>query len=311
MDIIELIDSGKIKRFFRSRRKLNTPGLIYHITQRAAGKEPLFIEDDDYMAMLVLMKEVFQTQNMNTYAFCLMPNHIHLLVSPKERNLFETMRMLFSRYASRFNKKYQRKGHLFGGPYRQAVCLDDSYMLAASLYIHLNPVRAGLTSDPLKYRWTSIRLYLRKPKKKSFVNADFILSLLSDQGDRELTGAREEYLKLLKQGSRLNSDEVLETEEAIEKFLSRLKALVPLVFKGLARNRKISEELGFKLASMDEIEGMIEEVRKNAKVRDPQTRQARKYLIEQLLARGFKKGEIAEKLGVSRKTVYNTLRCSP
>ena len=55
MDPIELIEKGMIKRFFRSRRKLNSPGLIHHITQRAAGKEPLFLEKDDYMAMLVLM----------------------------------------------------------------------------------------------------------------------------------------------------------------------------------------------------------------------------------------------------------------
>ena len=71
-----------------------------------------------------------------------MPNHVHLLLSPTESNLYDAMRDVFARYAMMFNRKYERKGHLFGGPYRQAVCLDDSYLLAASLYIHLNPVKA-------------------------------------------------------------------------------------------------------------------------------------------------------------------------
>ena len=71
----------------------------------------------------------------------------------------EAMRNLFSLYARVFNKKYKRRGHLFGGPYRQAVCLDDSYLLSVSLYIHANPVRAGIVGAPQDYRWSSIRLY--------------------------------------------------------------------------------------------------------------------------------------------------------
>ena len=67
------------------------------------------------------------------YAFCLMENHAHILLSPREENLYDAMRDLFSRYAMRFNKKYERKGHLFGGPYRQAVCLDDSYASCCSI----------------------------------------------------------------------------------------------------------------------------------------------------------------------------------
>ena len=77
-----------------------------------------------------------------------MPNHVHFLLRQNEANLHEAMRDLFSRYARRHNKKYERKGHLFGGRYRQAVCLDESYFLAVSLYIHLNPVRAGLVVQP-------------------------------------------------------------------------------------------------------------------------------------------------------------------
>ena len=90
--------------------------------------------------MLSAMKKITQKRSLDIYAFCLMPNHIHLLVSPREDELQESMRDLFSRYAMIFNRKYERKGHLFGGPYRQAVCLDDTYLLAASLYIHISVI---------------------------------------------------------------------------------------------------------------------------------------------------------------------------
>ncbi|MDZ7696567.1 MAG: transposase [Deltaproteobacteria bacterium] len=145
----ELIRQGKIKRIFRAKQKLTVPDIVSHITQRAAGKEPLFLEEADYLFMLANMKDITQKRSLEMFAFCLMPNHIHLLVSPREGELNEAMRDLFSRYAMMFNRKYERKGHLFGGPYRQAVCLDDAYLLVASLYIHMNPVRAGLVEDPV------------------------------------------------------------------------------------------------------------------------------------------------------------------
>jgi len=177
MDPIDLIKQGKITRYFRATRKLNAPNIVSHITQRAAGKESLFLEDNDYLFMLGLLKESVQNYSLNMYGFCLMPNHVHLLFSTTEDNLYATMQNLFSKYAMRFNQKYERKGHLFGGPYRQAVCLDDSYLLAASLYIHMNPVKAGLVSEPISYRWSSYRLYCDEDAPKSFIDPDFILGL--------------------------------------------------------------------------------------------------------------------------------------
>jgi len=166
MDLEDLIRSGKIKRFFRATRKLNVPQLVLHVTQRAAGKEPLFLEDADYLYLVWLLKEISTSHHLKIYAFCLMPNHLHLLFSTEEPNLYDAMRDLFARYATRFNRKYGRRGHLFGGPYRQAICLDDSYLIAASLYLHLNPVRANLADDPQVYRWSSCRLYCDSRAKK-------------------------------------------------------------------------------------------------------------------------------------------------
>ena len=75
MDPLDLIEQGKISRYFRATRKLNTPNLVSHITQRAAGKDSLFLEDSDYLFMLGLLKEVAYNYSLTIYAFCLMANH--------------------------------------------------------------------------------------------------------------------------------------------------------------------------------------------------------------------------------------------
>ena len=304
MDALELIRQGKIKRYFRATRKLNVAGIVCHVTQRAAGKEPLFLEDSDYLFMLGLLKEIANNYSLNMYAFCFMPNHAHLLFSPREDNLYDAMRDLFSRYAMKFNRKYERKGHLFGGPYRQAVCLDDSYLLAASLYIHMNPVKAALVPDPLSYRWSSCRLYYEDNAPKSFVDPDFILRLLSEEGIEN----KKKYRLLLKQSSELETVHVLEQEDAIERFRSKLSSIFPSLFKMVDKKRQIAKFLGIDLVGMEELEKQIETIGKENSSSKPESRKAKKYLIEQLISRGYTRVEIAERLGVSRKTIYNILK---
>lgn len=304
MNPLELIRDGKIKRYFRATRKLNAPNMVSHITQRAAGKEPLFLEDGDYLSMLGFLKEIANNCMLRIYAFCLMPNHIHLLLSPEEKNLYDAMRDLFSRYAMKFNRKYERKGHLFAGPYRQAVCLDDSYLLAVSLYIHLNPVKAGFVSNPQNYRWSSCRLYYEDNAPKSFIDPDFILRLLSDSE----IGNKEKYRVLLNQGREPVTLNVLEQEDAIERFQSKLFSMFPSIFKMVGKKRQLAELLGIDLPTMEQIEKQIENVENENYNSMPESRKAKKYLIEQLISRGYKRSEIADKIGVSRKTVYNILK---
>jgi putative transposase len=233
MDLEDIIKRSGKGRFFRSTRKLNQAQLVSHITQRAAGREPLFVEDEDYLFLLGWLKDWVQETEVTLYAFCFMPNHVHLLISPKQDNLYGAMRNLFSRYARHFNRKYERKGHLFGGPYRQAVCSDEKYLLAASLYIHLNPVRAGLAVSPQTYRWSSSRLYSDKAVANSFVDSSFILGLISD----DYLVAQQTYKLLLQQASGLKVDEVLEVEGAINRLQEKLKKLVPAVWNGITLGR--------------------------------------------------------------------------
>ena len=306
MDPLDLITKHKIKRYFRATRKLNAPNIVSHITQRAAGKEPLFLEETDYLIMLGLMKEIAQNYELNIFAFCLMPNHTHFLLSQGQENLYDAMRDLFSRYAMKFNWKYERKGHLFGGPYRQAICLDDSYLLAASIYIHLNPVRAGLATEPLAYRWSSCRLYYEDNSPNAFIDPLFILNLLSEN----TVESKARYRRLLNKGSELEADHVLEQEDSIERFRSKLASFFPSIFRRAEKKGQVAGMLGIDLLSFEELEKQIEAVKDGHFPNKPDSRKAKKYLIEQLIARGFKRKEIAQRLDISPKTVYNILKTS-
>jgi len=300
---IDELESGRIKRFFSARRKINAPGVISHVTQRASGAEKLFHEEDDYLEMLARLKQISQTYELEFVAFILMANHIHLLLLQREANLNEAMRDLFSKYARRHNKKYERKGHLFGGRYRQAVCLDEAYFIAVSLYIHLNPVRAGLVLQPRDYRWSSCRLFTDSDVGESFVSPQKILELLSLDSLR----AKDIYREMLEEGRKIKMGEVLEDRRAIHDLQTNLSGVFHL-FRKLAKLRKDDRPKHWRDSDLDQ---RILSFAGDGIHRLPSDKTAKKYLVEQLISRGFTRKEIAQKLGISRKTIYNLLAQPP
>ncbi len=297
-------DRTEKRRIFRARKKLNQAGLISHITQRAPGKEKIFHEEEDYLTMLWLLKDVAFRFEIKFYAFCLLSNHVHFLLQSTQENLSQAMHSIFFRYGMRYNRKYERRGHVFGAPYRQAVCLDDSYFLTASVYIHLNPVRAGLVDKAEDYNWSSCSLYCSPtPAHQSFVTTDRVLSLINS--DQDL--ARTRYSSFLHKGKEVEHDNVMEQETAIEKLVSRLADLFPQQFKKTKTKLTSLRPAEEVIIDQPDLEEMLKRVH-DCKPRSAKTQKAKKYLIQQLLARGYKRSEIAAKFGVSRKTIYNILQ---
>jgi putative transposase len=298
-NVLDLIEQGKIKRTFRAREKFSYPEACCHITQRAPGREMLFLEEADYLSMLRLLKEKSQRFDFELYSFSLMPNHVHLQIKLKKDNLAIAMKSIFENYARSFNRKYERKGHVFCGPYRQALCLDDSYVLAVSIYIHLNAVRAGLVVRPWEYRWSSCNLYVLSTQKQSFVNEKFILETLN----KDMQQALKIYQKLLVEASTIKTEEVWERSDVLDLFKARLFKTVPdlvELWKKVLKEQKDVLKEGL-------LNDRIEELKKKERLRSPQELQARKYLIEQLIARGFSVAQIAEKFNISRQGIYNSL----
>ncbi|OPX18348.1 hypothetical protein BXT86_01670 [candidate division WOR-3 bacterium 4484_100] len=290
---MELIRQGKVKRYFRARHKLSFPGAISHITQRAPGKEMLFIDASDYLFMIHLIKESAKRYNLRFYSFALMPNHLHLLLQTEKNNLSNALKRTFNSYAFYFNRKYERKGHVFCGRFRQALCFDDTYFLASSIYIHMNPVVAGLSKSVAGYRWSSIKPFIQNFNRKTFINYKFVLKIL----DQDLNIAREKYKELVKRSLEIKLKNSLEHADALtqfrDKFINLLKQIIAP-----------EEELKSVFTFDSEIDALV----KTKYYKNPKTLAEKKYLIEQLLANGYKVSEIAKKLGVTRQAIYYMLK---
>lgn len=132
----------------------------YHITDRGNDKAPIFADFDDRLQYLALLEKVKTDFLVQVAAYALMTNHIHLyLVTPKA-NLAEAMFDLNNAYSHYFNKRHNRTGHLFEGRYKCKLVQRDNYSLALARYIHLNPVKAGLSPKAEDYAWSSAAQYL-------------------------------------------------------------------------------------------------------------------------------------------------------
>ncbi|MFA5859666.1 MAG: transposase [Elusimicrobiota bacterium] len=154
------------------------PGAMYHVMNRGNNRQQLFKDKQDYHTYLKYLRDYVEQFNIIVYAYCLMPNHLHLLVETPDTNLPIFMRSLNIRYMIWFKKKYGLVGHLFQGRYKSIVVDKESYLLELTRYIHLNPARAGITTTPEYYEWSSCREYVENKFRnyRSFVETTEVLS---------------------------------------------------------------------------------------------------------------------------------------
>jgi putative transposase len=131
------------------------PDCAHHVTQRGNRRQQTFFCDDDYHAYRMLMAEWCSKCGVEVWAYCLMPNHVHLIAVPNcEAGLRSAIGEAHRRYTRRVNFRERWRGHLWQGRFASFV-LDDYYLLAATRYVEMNPVRAGLVDRPEAYRWSS------------------------------------------------------------------------------------------------------------------------------------------------------------
>jgi putative transposase len=140
------------------RPRLFVADLPHHITQRGNNRSPIFFSDDDYSFFLEVLQEAKLKHSCLIYSYCLMGNHFHLLVEPKEKeNISLLMKFLGAKYVRYVNKIYNRTGTLWEGRFKSSLIDKELYFLACLHYIEMNPVRAGITNSPELYRWSSYR----------------------------------------------------------------------------------------------------------------------------------------------------------
>ncbi len=136
--------------------RLVVPDLPVHIVHRGNNRMGCFVDQSDYLVYLSLMREAAERFGCVVHAYCLMGNHVHVLLTPAAaRSCALFMHRVAQRYAYYFNRRLKRTGTLWEGRFRSCVVESGSYVIACNRYIELNPVRAGLVSHPADYPWSS------------------------------------------------------------------------------------------------------------------------------------------------------------
>ncbi len=138
------------------------PGIPHHATQRGNRRQETFFCNEDYQAYLEIMAKWCSRCKVDIWAYCLMPNHVHMIAVPQYGDsLWRAVGETHRRYTLRINFRRGWRGHLWQGRF-SSFLLDEQYLLAATRYIELNPVKAGLASRPEEYPWSSAKAHIEK-----------------------------------------------------------------------------------------------------------------------------------------------------
>lgn len=150
--------------------RIQFPGAIYHVMSRGDRREDIFRDDFDRECFLQTLADTCAKTAWQVHAFCLMPNHFHLVVETPQPNLVAGMKWLLGTYTARFNKRHKFTGHVFAGRYKsQLVGGEGGYLRTVCDYVHLNPVRAKLLSTEAalqSYRWSSFSSFLLPSERR-------------------------------------------------------------------------------------------------------------------------------------------------
>jgi REP element-mobilizing transposase RayT len=140
--------------------RVELEGGLYHLITRGNDRQIIFHEPADYSKFLSILKIQKTRLPFFLYAYCLMPNHVHLLIERKEHAVGRIMHRVLTSYSRYYNWKYGRVGHALQGRYKAILCQSDTYLCRLVRYIHLNPVRAKMVSQPEDYPYSSHGAYL-------------------------------------------------------------------------------------------------------------------------------------------------------
>jgi putative transposase len=152
---------------------------LYHIVLRGINRQDVFYDNGDFQHFLETLGQTKSGQEFEVYGYCLMSNHIHLLIREKKDNISRIMSRIGTSYAWWYNRKYGRIGHVFQGRYGSECVKDDKYLLTVIRYIHNNPVKAGIVREPENYRWSSIHAYYgEREHPHRLTEPNFVLELI-------------------------------------------------------------------------------------------------------------------------------------
>jgi REP-associated tyrosine transposase len=191
--------------------RIEFEGAVYHVLNRGDRREVIFHDADDRERFLVALGEACAKTDWQVHAYCLMPNHFHLVLETPHANLVAGMKWLLGTYTNRFNHRHKLSGHLFAGRYKSLI-VDGSqsgYLRTVCEYVHLNPVRAGLIGENAalrEYPWSSFKHYLQPQlERPPWLRIDRLFGEM--RIPRDTVAGRREFERVVEMRRRAQSNE--------------------------------------------------------------------------------------------------------
>lgn len=165
----------------RQQRKLSKTS-IYHIMLRGNERKNVFGLDEEKQQFLEAVSKKQKELGFSIYAYCLMNNHVHIVINSQEKDISTIMKGIAIRYASFYNKQHNRIGHVFQDRFKSEAIEDERYLMAVIRYIHNNPVKAKAVIRPEDYVWSSYAQFIRKAGSVTCgidVDVQYILNIIA------------------------------------------------------------------------------------------------------------------------------------
>ena len=160
-------------------------GAICHIIQRGNNKQKIFKKGKDYEKILSIIKEYSRRYAFQLYNYCLMPNHLHLLLKiDKKEHLAKLMQGILQTYRFYYKRKHKYIGYLYQGRYKSKIIEKESYLLECARYIERNPLRAGMVKELVCYKWTSYLFYAHSQRNDIITENPLYTTLSLDKLER-------------------------------------------------------------------------------------------------------------------------------
>ena len=253
--------------------RIEYPGAYYHVMNRGRGRQRIYHRREDYEGFLNLLEETHRMWGIRVHAYCLLPNHYHLLIETPQANLSRALRHINGLYTQQYNRVHHTDGPLFRGRYKAILVDAEPYLLQVVRYIHRNPVEARMVTNPKRHRWSSHRYYLGEDHRPEGLVTEEVLGRFHQRRAQAieryeafiLDGLDEETLRVYsrgntravwgglkfrervrKQSARRKTDyEIPESKRSMERpSLQRIEQIIMKTY-GISKEKLRSKQRGF------------------------------------------------------------------
>jgi len=278
--------------------RIEYEGATYHVTSRGDRQEPIVLDNADRLMFMRVVAEALDRFDAQVWAYCLMNNHYHLVLHTNHANLSRIMRHVNGVYTQKYNFRYGLAGHLFQGRFKAILVDTDRYLLEVCRYVDLNPVRAGLVSEPHQYEWSSYLAHAGLVESPCWLNSNPLYEQLNLPSEV----ATKKYAEFVAQGAGADlwgkylRQQIFLGDDA---FILRMQEFMPGKIKPLAQVSKLQQHNPVK------IKPLARYVLPGANMTKRNSR-----IVRAFNEGGYTQTQIAEAFGVSSSTVSRVIKAS-